>query len=55
MYRELITGTEYRLKPQDIDNMTFPQLQLYFEKPQLSLSEAIRLANKNAEKKNARQ
>ncbi len=33
IYRELLEGTEYKLRPGDIDAMTMNQLRLYF-KPQ---------------------
>jgi hypothetical protein len=45
-----MSGTEFKLTPSMIDEMTFPQLLLYFEKPKLSVADAIRLAKKNKEK-----
>ncbi len=33
IYRDLLEGTEYKLRPGDIDAMTMNQLRLYF-KPQ---------------------
>lgn len=45
-----MSGTEYRITPQQLDDMTISQVMLYFEPKKLTIEDAIRIAKRNASK-----